>query len=210
MADNERFRTGLSTAQSISKAIPLGTLLIIMFSWGFFLINIFSGGKTTPALCIASNTAMSGMPWQILNLFTYQLVSVNFWHQLVGIIFFPLVASNFEAKVGTFQFLHIFFMGGGLIGSIYVLLVWLISFAIPSWGTACISGLDIPIFLFLTTESLNERGLYELTTNLGLKVANFLYPFIYVVLFFVLMPLTSWISHLLAIGLGFLRTLDLI
>jgi hypothetical protein len=91
-----------------------------------------------------------------------------------------------------------------LVASIYIVVIWFISWGIRSWGIACIGGLDIPFFIFLTIDALNNQGLFDVATRMGLKIPNVLFPFPFVALFFILMPFTSWTSHLFAIGVGIL------
>jgi membrane associated rhomboid family serine protease len=74
---------------------------------------------------------------------------------------FLFAASNFEGRVGTFQFLYIFGLSGSIIASLYVMIIWIVSWISPALGTAGICGLNIPFFFILTTESFSNTGLVE-------------------------------------------------
>jgi hypothetical protein len=67
------------------------------------------------------------------------------------------------------------------------------------------AGLDTSFFFFVTIDALSNQGLYDATTRMGLNIPNLLYPFPFVVIFFILMPFTSWMSHLFAIGVGIIQ-----
>ena len=94
---------------------------------------------------------------------------------------------------------------------LYVFVFWLISFVLPSWGTANVCGLDIPFFFLITTEALSDQGLFEVAKQAGLHLPNILFPLPWVVAFFILLSQsTSVFGHMFAIFIGIIRKFRLI
>ena len=121
-------------------------------------------------------------------------------------LLFPFAASNFENRVGTFQFLHIFFLTGISVASMYVFIIWMASFIFPSWGTANVCGLDIPFIFLITTESLAEQGLFEVAKQAGIHLPNILFPLPWIVGFLILFyQSTSLFGHIFAFVVGMIR-----
>jgi hypothetical protein len=151
------------------------------------------------------------------------------WHGFIATTIFPFVASGVEQELGSFQFLWLFLIGGLITSVLYVVVIWLLSFAFTSWytlskmlmsrGYSCVGGLDITFFTFLMIESLNGRGLYELTRYYLLLIpSRFGFGSIprefYFVPFFIILavalPFNSWFAHLFAAATGSLYYLGLL
>ncbi|KAJ3274208.1 hypothetical protein HDV01_003281 [Terramyces sp. JEL0728] len=192
---------------SLVKSIPLGTSALLSISTFFFIINIFSGWQFTEYLCLASTNTTNGILTHIFPILFNPLVHKGFYHQIIATILFPFVAANVESHLGTFQFLYLFLLGTTLVSIVYVAYVWIWSWIFTSWGYACIEGLDIPFFIFLSIESLNSTAL--LISKMGLAIPRDIYPFPFLIILFILMPFTTILGHLFACAVGYLYDLML-
>ncbi|KAH6587855.1 hypothetical protein BASA50_011046 [Batrachochytrium salamandrivorans] len=191
------------------KAVPLGTMLIMGVSLFLFVINLISNGAITGSFCLVptnyTHSPVIGLP----RLFGYGLAHSGIVHFLVAVVTFPIVSTTLEFKIGTLPFLYMFFVLGVLTGLSYCIMMWVWSFIWPQWGLYPINGLDIPFFTFLTIEALSKRGLYEFASNLGVKIPEIMFPLPFVVAFIIILPYSSWISHLGAIVVGLMYFLGM-
>lgn len=170
-----RLNSGIGTLKSLISAIPCGTSTILSISLFIMVINIFTSWKATESLCLASTNTTNSLFSHLPSLLGNQLTHSSIWHELVATLIFPFAASGIEQQIGTFQFLALFFIGGIITTLFYVIVMFFLSFVFPSWGLSCVSGLDIPFFMFLTVEGLNGRGLFEITSRFGLNIPREFY-----------------------------------
>lgn len=187
-------------AIGIAKAVPFGTGLILSLTTVLFLLNLFV--DTYNGLCLASTNTTNGIFSHFLTLELNPLVHSGPWHYVVAFVSFATVAGGVEQSIGTFGFLNLLFVATLLNSLSYTLIVWIISWAIPSWGTACIGGLDIPFFSFLTIEGLSRRGIFEVTNRMGIAIPDYLYPIPFLGIYLIILPFSSWMAHILACIMG--------
>ncbi|KAI8908012.1 hypothetical protein EDD86DRAFT_247959 [Gorgonomyces haynaldii] len=183
----------VETAQKVWYAVPFGTALVMVISTILFMFNFFA--SPYPSLCLASTNTTSVFAVEFNS-----LVHKGPWHFIVSILLFPLASAGVEQALGTIGFLMLFLSGSLLTSLIYIFVTWFLSFFVPSWGYDCVGGLDIPFFMFLGIEGLSRRGLFEITTKMGLQIPDTLYTLPYLLIVFVLMPFSTWFGHLNFLG----------
>ncbi|EGF78434.1 hypothetical protein BATDEDRAFT_90374 [Batrachochytrium dendrobatidis JAM81] len=186
------------------KAIPLGTLIIIGVSLLLFIVNMLSGGAVTGAWCLVPTNYTYSPVVGLPRLFGYGLVHSGIVHFIVAMVAFPLATATLEFSIGTLPFLYLFSILGMLTGFLYCFVIWVFSFIWPSWGLYPVNGMDIPFFTFLTIETLSKRGIFKFASEAGVQLPEILFPLPFVVVFLIILPYSSWISHLCAMSIGIL------
>ncbi|KAJ3306235.1 hypothetical protein HDV03_000155 [Kappamyces sp. JEL0829] len=208
--EQAKLNKAAGTFGSLVRAIPLGTMSIMLLATVIFIINLFDGWQANRSLCLASTNTTNALFSHLLSLLGNQLTHDSVWHQVIAVLMFPFVAAGVEVELGTFQFLWVFFSTGMVTSFLYVFVVWVFSFAFPSWGYSCVGGLDIAFFTFLMIEALNGRGLYELSGRFGLaSVPRELFFIPFFILLAVVLPFNSWYAHLIGAAVGTLFYLGL-
>lgn len=168
-------------------------------------ILIFFLQPTVGAVCLEPHAVVSH--WQLLRLFIYPFIHVQFFHILLNMIAWMFLARDFEHTIGTLPSIYTIAILFTPVNAVMQTLASLLVDTVFSstYASTCSIGMSGVLFTLLVI-NLHTSGTTH-TSLFGLiSIPVRWYPFILIALIQLLFPNVSMLGHLSGVASGYLFT----
>ncbi|KAJ3159941.1 hypothetical protein HDU86_001205 [Geranomyces michiganensis] len=183
-------------------ALPLGSAIVVLACVAASLIDAARGFTDFADFGICPPAFIRHPFPEFYPLFTAPLFHQSIGAMLVNLLFFPPVNAMLERQRGTLHALNYFLVVGFVCTAVYVLLV------MPIWalrgGTWCIGGLGAIMYSLVAVEANEKAGVFKTRRVFGIPLPGALYPWLLLVLSWIVFPGSPFLYNLAGILAGIL------